>query len=145
MIDPDGDEASAKLAIARPGPGSGCVPSDLISREAAVAAMTERERFEAWAVSENFPLKADPDLYCYRTSIAWTAWQAALSPEAEALAEARGARGAWRDEEQLAKAIESRQVILRNVDGGTNIGTVTPADAAMLARIALAGPKDGAR
>ena len=41
MIDPDGDEASAKLAIARPGPGSGCVPSDLISRAAAVALVIE--------------------------------------------------------------------------------------------------------
>jgi len=41
MIDPDGDEASAKLAIARPGPGPecGCAPSDLISRAAAVAAV----------------------------------------------------------------------------------------------------------
>ena len=41
-------------------------------------------------------------------------------------------------EESLANAIKSRQVILCNVDGGTNIGTLTSADAAMLARIALA-------
>ena len=43
-------------------------------------------------------------------------------------------------EESLANAIKSRQVILRNVDGGTNIGTITPADAAMLARVALSRP-----
>ena len=42
--------------------------------------------------------------------------------------------------EGLAKAIAIRQVILRNVDGGTNIGTITPADAAMLARVALSRP-----
>ena len=42
--------------------------------------------------------------------------------------------------EGLAEAIAIRQVILRNVDGGTNIGTITPADAAMLARVALSRP-----
>ena len=40
-------------------------------------------------------------------------------------------------EEELAEAIESRQVLLRDVDGGIRIGKVTPADAAMLARVAL--------
>jgi hypothetical protein len=46
-------------------------------------------------------------------------------------------------EGELAEAIARRQVILRNVDGGTNIGTMTPADAAMLARVALSRPLAG--
>ena len=46
-------------------------------------------------------------------------------------------------EESLANAIKSRQVILCNVDGGTNIGTMTLADAAMLARVALSRPLAG--
>ena len=42
--------------------------------------------------------------------------------------------------EELAEAIQARQVILRDVDGGTRIGTITPADAAMLARVSLSRP-----
>ena len=115
----------------------------------------ERREFEAWArqdfetgadLTETFEIRHVNGVRLNHASD-WRIWQAARAslPAQPIRVCCCGECGPlepeqpW-TEEELAEAIARRQVILRIVDGGTNIGTMTPADAAMLARVALAGP-----
>ena len=88
--------------------------------------MTERERFEAWARTRGMDLEHRvlpwEEYDSEATNAAWDAWQAALSPEAEALAEAVRAMvlasedSYFADNPELQYAAESARTALSHYD-----------------------------